>query len=70
MLMVMIYHFKTKNNGRRGIDTEERYLSGCYILAALIHNLRKDGYVINTEKATKVSRITGKKAHFANYNLQ
>lgn len=43
---------------------------GCYRLAALIHILRKDGYVINTEKVTKVSRITGKKVHFTNYKLQ
>lgn len=43
---------------------------GCYRLAALIHILRKDGYVINTEKVTKVNRITGKKVHFANYKLQ
>ena len=43
---------------------------GCYRLAALIHILRKNGYVINTEKVTKVSRITGKKVHFANNKLQ
>lgn len=40
---------------------------GCMRLAAVIHELRKEGYTIVTLKKSSISRITGRKVYFADY---
>lgn len=42
---------------------------GCMRLAAVINALRNEGYAINTLRQESVSRITGKKVHYADYTL-
>ena len=40
---------------------------GCYQLGAVIFDLRKEGYAIETERMEAKSHITGKPVQFANY---
>lgn len=42
---------------------------GCMRLAAVINDLRNDGYAIKTLRQENVSRITGKKVYYADYTL-